>query len=40
MSKQQVADLTKDAAEAANLILDHVEKGDVIHVSSHVDADG
>jgi len=40
VSKQQLADLTKDAAEAANLILDHVEKGDVIHVSSHVDADG
>ena len=40
MSKQQLADLTKDAAEASNLILDHVEKGDVIHLSSHVDADG
>ena len=40
MSKQQLADLTKDAAEASNLILDNVEKGDVIHVSSHVDADG
>jgi len=40
VSKQQLADLTKDAAEAANLILDHVAKGDVIHVSSHVDADG
>ena len=40
MSKQQLADLTKDAAEASNLILDHVEKGDVIHISSHVDADG
>ena len=40
MSKQQLAELTKDAAEAANLILEHVEKGDVIHVSSHVDADG
>ena len=40
MSKQQLADLTKDASEAANLILDHVEKGDVIHLSSHIDADG
>jgi len=40
VSKQQIADLTKDSVEAANLILDHVEKGDLIHVSSHVDADG
>jgi single-stranded-DNA-specific exonuclease len=40
VSKQQIAALTKDASEAANLILDHVERGDVIHVSSHVDADG
>jgi single-stranded-DNA-specific exonuclease len=40
VSKQQLADLTKDASEAANLILDHVEKGDIIHVSSHIDADG
>jgi len=30
----------KDASEAANLILKHIEKGDVIHVSSHIDADG
>lgn len=40
MSKQQIADLTKDASEAANLILDHIGEGDIIHVSSHVDADG
>ena len=40
VSKQQLADLTKDASEAANLIRDHVEKGDVIHLSSHIDADG
>ncbi len=40
VSKQQIADLTKDSVEAAKLILDHVEKGDLIHVSSHVDADG
>jgi single-stranded-DNA-specific exonuclease len=40
VTKQQVADLTKDAKEAANLILDHISKGDIIHVSSHVDADG
>jgi len=38
--KKQLADLTKDASEAANLILDHVKKGDAIHVSSHIDADG
>ena len=30
----------KDASEAANLILKHIEKGEVIHVSSHIDADG
>ncbi|MCW4016788.1 MAG: DHH family phosphoesterase [Candidatus Bathyarchaeota archaeon] len=40
VSNQQIADLTKDATEAANLILEHIENGDVIHVSSHVDADG
>jgi single-stranded-DNA-specific exonuclease len=40
VTKQQLADLTKDASEAANLIFDHVEKGDIIHVSSHIDADG
>ena len=40
VSKQQIASLEKDANEAANLILDHIKKGDVIHVSSHVDADG
>lgn len=40
VSKQQIASLEKDASEAANLILNHVKKGDVIHVSSHVDADG
>ncbi len=40
MSKQQIAELTKDASEAANLILDHIKKGDIIHVSTHVDADG
>ncbi len=40
VSKQQIVNLEKDAAKAADLILDHVKKGDVIHVSSHVDADG
>ena len=40
VSKQQIAGLTKDAAEAADLIHDHIKKGDVIHLSSHIDADG
>ena len=40
VSKQQIANLTKDASEAAKIILGHVKKGDVIHISSHVDADG
>jgi single-stranded-DNA-specific exonuclease len=40
VSKQQIADLTKDATEAANLILDHIKKGNTINVSTHVDADG
>jgi single-stranded-DNA-specific exonuclease len=40
VTKNQLDSLTKDASEAANLILDHAKKGDVIHISSHVDADG
>jgi RecJ-like exonuclease len=40
VTKKQLADLTTDAVEAANLILDHIKKGNVIHLSSHVDADG
>ena len=40
VTKQQVANLAKDAKEAANLIEEHVDSGDVIHVHSHVDADG
>ncbi len=40
MTKKQIADLMRDASEAANLIEEHINKGDVIHVSSHVDADG
>ncbi len=40
ISKKQIALLTNDAVEAANLILDHTKKGDIIHVHSHVDADG
>jgi single-stranded-DNA-specific exonuclease len=40
VTKKQIADLTNDASEAASLINEHVEKGDVIHVHSHVDADG
>jgi single-stranded-DNA-specific exonuclease len=30
----------KDASEAANLIQEHVERDDVIYLSSHIDADG
>lgn len=40
VTKQQIADLTKSASEAADLILEHISRGDVIHVSTHVDADG
>jgi RecJ-like exonuclease len=40
VNKKQIADLSKNASEAASVILDHVKNGDVIHVSSHVDADG
>ncbi|MFA5363718.1 MAG: DHH family phosphoesterase [Candidatus Bathyarchaeia archaeon] len=40
MDKQQLAGLTKDADEAAELIHDHIKQGNIIHVSSHVDADG
>jgi single-stranded-DNA-specific exonuclease len=40
VSKQQIADLTNDASEAADLILEHAKKGDAIHVHSHIDADG
>ena len=40
MTKKQLACLTNDADEAANLIHEHIKKGDVIHLSSHIDADG
>jgi len=40
VTKKQIADLTSDASEAADLIREHVEKGDTVHVHSHVDADG
>ena len=40
MTKKQLACLTNDADEAANLIYEHIKKGDVIHLSSHIDADG
>ena len=40
VTKKQIADLTSDASEAADLIREHVEKGDIVHVHSHVDADG
>lgn len=37
---KQLAGLTKDADEAANLILDHIKKDHIINLSSHIDADG
>jgi single-stranded-DNA-specific exonuclease len=40
VTKKQIADLMKDASEAADLIREHIQRGDVIQVSSHVDADG
>ncbi len=40
VTKKQIASLQKDASEAANLIHEHVKKGDTIHLSSHIDADG
>lgn len=40
VSNQQIADLAKDASEAAKVILDNIEKGNIINVSTHVDADG
>ncbi len=40
VNKKQIASLQKDASEAAKLIHEHVEKGDAIHLSSHIDADG
>lgn len=40
VTKKQIDGLMKDASVAANLILKHIEKGDVIHASSHIDADG
>ena len=40
VSKQQLVNFAKDASGAADLILDHITKDSMIHVSSHVDADG
>jgi single-stranded-DNA-specific exonuclease len=40
VTKKQIADLMKDASEAADLIRENITRGDVIHVSSHIDADG
>ena len=40
VSKQQIVNLYRDASKAANLILSHGKQGSIIHVSSHVDADG
>ncbi|MEJ2240982.1 MAG: DHH family phosphoesterase [Candidatus Bathyarchaeota archaeon] len=40
MTKKQLASLTNDADEAAKLIYDHIKKDDIIHLYSHIDADG
>jgi len=40
VEKEQVGALLKNASEAASLILKYVEKGEVIQVASHIDADG
>jgi single-stranded-DNA-specific exonuclease len=40
VTKKQIADLMKNASEAADLIEQHIKRGDIIHVSSHIDADG
>jgi single-stranded-DNA-specific exonuclease len=40
VTKKHIADLMKDTSEAADLIEEHIKKDDVIHVSSHIDADG
>jgi len=38
--KEHVDDLLKSASKAADLLSEYVEKGEVIHVTSHLDADG
>jgi len=40
VDKDRLEALTNKASEAANLILKHVENGGLIHVVSHLDADG
>ncbi|MCW4033748.1 MAG: DHH family phosphoesterase [Candidatus Bathyarchaeota archaeon] len=40
VTKNQLVGLTKDAQKAAQVIREHINKGNVIHVSTHVDADG
>ena len=40
VEKEQIDALVKDASEAARFILKHVEKGEVIQIASHIDADG
>lgn len=40
MTKKQLAGLTTDADEAANLIRDHIKNDDIIQLYSHIDADG
>jgi len=40
IKKEQVSALLNTASEAADLILKHIEKEEVIHIISHFDADG
>jgi len=38
--KEKIDNLLKNASEAADILSEHVDKGEVIHVTSHLDADG
>jgi len=40
IKKEQIAALLNNASEAVNLILKHIETEEVIHITSHFDADG
>ncbi len=40
IEKEKVENLLKSASEAADRLLEYVEKGEIIHVISHLDADG
>jgi RecJ-like exonuclease len=40
IEKENVESLLKSASEAADLLSEYVEKGEIIHIVSHLDADG